>query len=683
MKEENMADKLILSHPMKKYFFIFLFFCNLAVQAQLLTQREIVLQEISRRPSDPWPRGEGHVVLAIPGSLEGEKAYLEPGGSFSPSFGSFGISIWSTDKHHFKTASGDDWKFEGIHQTFAKEKYPSVYTQLNDYETTHTIYASYDCSINIKNTSISGKTISAVIRSVGPAGAPIQKLLWDGKKLIINDAWNVAITPAPEYVSLGDETLEGWKNIEQTSNFFQTNNGWGFARIGLGSAEYTLHIYKIAKAYTSPIHYGDIFSTIKIQLPDKRFEQSLNAQVAHLMMCTVRDECRPGEPNNYPLPWLRDGAYILTVLARSGQIEAAKTLALYFAKNDFFGGFGPEADAPGLAIWGIVQVAYEANDPAFENEIWPHVKRKVELIYKMLHAKEAIRIPITGIVLKQTRQSPDSNLVCEASSDGLIIGRMDWHRPVTFVNSVSYSGLKHAALLAEKMNQPEAAEWKKAATDLQQAWIKGFDTYWDNDRTYICSFWPDWIAAPIKQKYIERAEGYWKSVHDSAGNYKEKPLWTYFNFSDAHQWLLLRQPNKSWNTLEYFWNHQSSPGLYTWWEGNGEENNSGRWQNVCGWIKPQNVTPHCWTAAEALALQLDMLAFIDESGSQPLLVIGEGIKKEWLTQPMKIEGLRVHGNIVNWNWDGKKLNVQIKGKKMMVMAGTAFPTKVKLTVTNL
>ncbi len=59
-----------------------------------LSERQKVMQAMEDRPRDPWPRGEGHVVLAFPGSREADKFYLEPGGSFSPAVGSFGISFW-------------------------------------------------------------------------------------------------------------------------------------------------------------------------------------------------------------------------------------------------------------------------------------------------------------------------------------------------------------------------------------------------------------------------------------------------------------------------------------------------------------------------------------------------------------------------------------------------------------
>ena len=668
---------------MKQILSIVIILWTVSLYAQLQSHRDMILTEMMHRPSEPWPRSEGHVVLALPGSLESEKGYLEPGGSFSPSFGSFGISFWQVNKVNKLEITSDNINTLAVKQSFTMEANPAILVECPIYDCKYKLNTTFNYTLEVNNKAGYGKRVYLVIRSVGPAGAPIHKIDVVNGGILINDLWKLGFTPTPAAIILGEESESDWITKESPSMHVESPTGWAYAKIQLNPAMTSVTVFANEKSFLTPLRCKTIYSDLKLQLPEPRFAASLNAQVAHLLMCTVRDECRPGEPNNYPLPWLRDGAYILSALARAGQVETAKTLALYFAKNDFFGGFGPEADAPGLAIWGIMQVAYEANDPAFDKEIWPHIKRKVQLIQKMLLTNESIRVPITGIVLKQTRQSPDSNLVCEAAKDGLIMGRMDWHRPVTFVNSVSYSGLKHAARLAEKLRQPEAAEWKNAAATLQQSWIKGFDTYWDNDRTFICSFWPDWIAAPIRDKYIDKATSNWNKLHDEDGDLKERPLWTYFNFSDAHQWLFLQQPEKAWKTLEYFWDRQTATGLYSWWEGNGEENSSGRWEHVCGWMKPPNVTPHCWTAAEALALQLDMLAFLDESGPEPVIVIGEGIKKEWISSPMKVEGMRLQGRTVSWIWDLKKLDVQIKGSKLKVRAGSAFPAKTKVAIKQL
>ena len=61
----------------------------------LPTERAVVKAAMRARPDDPWPRGLGHVLLAFPGTREDEKGYHEPGGSFSPAAGSFGVAIWT------------------------------------------------------------------------------------------------------------------------------------------------------------------------------------------------------------------------------------------------------------------------------------------------------------------------------------------------------------------------------------------------------------------------------------------------------------------------------------------------------------------------------------------------------------------------------------------------------------
>ena len=66
----------------------------------------------------------------------------------------------------------------------------------------------------------------------------------------------------------------------------------------------------------------------------------------------------------------------------------------------------------------------------------------------------------------------------------------------------------------------------------------------------------------------------------SSGAYAKRPLWTYFTVAHAHQWLFLDQPDNVWKTLRYLWDNQCSPGLYTFWEGEKEENSFGLWQHL-------------------------------------------------------------------------------------------------------
>ena len=84
-----------------------------------LTQRQIVLDAMKRRPDDLWPRGTGHVPLGIPGSPRSQKAYHEPGGSFSPSPGSFGISFWIVHPDGHLIATSNTIPLEQITQEYS------------------------------------------------------------------------------------------------------------------------------------------------------------------------------------------------------------------------------------------------------------------------------------------------------------------------------------------------------------------------------------------------------------------------------------------------------------------------------------------------------------------------------------------------------------------------------------
>ena len=57
-------------------------------------------------------------MLAIPGSQQPEKRYHEPGGSFSPAVGSFGVSIWVRDSAGNLKTSSDALPMKQIQQRF-------------------------------------------------------------------------------------------------------------------------------------------------------------------------------------------------------------------------------------------------------------------------------------------------------------------------------------------------------------------------------------------------------------------------------------------------------------------------------------------------------------------------------------------------------------------------------------
>jgi hypothetical protein len=408
------------------------------------TQRQIVLRAMQLRPDDLWPRAGGHVPLGIPGSPRNQKAYHEPGGSFSPSPRSFGLSFWIANPNALPTATSDTIPLDQITQDYSWH-HPSSMPALN----THAPY--YDCRwsqdaydrwrCTIKTPSNADYHLDVMIRSVGPAGGPVHSIISDNGQLIINHRWVVSYEPNAIAVFLGDEEQPGWKTAFSPVTECQSENGWAYARIRAPKHDaFALTVRDTAPQFASPLASKGARSALALDLPDKTFVASLEAQAANLMMGFVARQTCPGEPMNYPLAWERDGAYAVLAMARCGQLDTAKELAAYFAENDFFGGFGAEGDAPGSAINAIVSTARISGDAGFTKWIWPHVQRKANLILEMVTARATIRKPWIGPIVPQHKNKECIPIVCQPAADGLITGSMDLHYPVLYVNAISLGG---------------------------------------------------------------------------------------------------------------------------------------------------------------------------------------------------------------------------------------------------
>jgi hypothetical protein len=61
-------------------------------------------------------------------------------------------------------------------------------------------------------------------------------------------------------------------------------------------------------------------------------------------------------------------------------------------------------------------------------------------------------------------------------------------------------------------------------------------------------------------------------------------------------------------------------------------------------------------------------------------VIGDGIPASWCSQPMKVQGVVTKAGRVDWSWDGKAMQVKIRGKRSPVRLGPNFPKNAAVQV---
>lgn len=640
------------------------------------SQRELLLAAQAARPHDPWPRGTGHVVLALPGSREEEKAYHEPGGAFSPGVGTFGISLWVRDLDGRLITTADGIAMDGIRQRLLwapGESIPGIETVTPFYRIHWSCTAPGRWRAEIEACPGTHR-LELAVRSAGPAGGPLHALMPTSDGVLVNRRHALRLHPSPVQAFGGREDAEGWDSaVSRLDALADADGGWCWARFGLADGPVVVEVHDRQDASVPELAAIAQPAALRLDLPDQRFSDCLHAQTAHLLMGLVRDETRPGEPTNYPLTWLRDGAYVIAALARAGQIGVAKRLARRFAEHDFFGGFGAEGDNPGLALWCLDEVSMLARDPAYDAWLWPHVQRKAAWIRRMASTRTEIRNrdihgPIVPYLLEDPAQAKDLGLVCQPAGDGLVRGRMDLHFPVLFTTGASYRGLVAAARFAGRRGDEQSASgWLELAASLRTAWNRALPGPEGlNERTAMCGLWPTGVVAD-RATYAGILERRWTDGHDAGGALRSVPLWTYFTFSEAHQWLRLDRPDRVWATLDWFWSHEPSPGLYAWWEGNGEENAFRRWEQVRGWTRPPHVVPHYWSAATALLMQLAMLGHDDDG----VLVVGAGVPAAWLGSCCSVANLATPLGLHSWRWDGSTMT--IAGPRCPVRLGAAFP----------
>jgi len=528
---------------------------------------------------------------------------------------------------------------------------------------------------------------------VGAAGAAIPSLDWNGNRLLISDRWSIKDLPKQAKVYLGSENTSGWMREQSDRSQWQDPHGWSYARIELNPSDNANLLIEDNQAIADiETPSTALTSNLVLDLPDPQFSDSLKATVAHLTMGIAGNRTYPSDPVSYPLSRFRDGAYQIVALARAGQLDLAKQLSPYFAENDFINSILPEADIPALGIWALEEVAIAINQPDYDRWLWSHIQRKAKLIGDILSTNRP------GYPILSAAKAPFAE---NSEFVRVDLGKME-NTPDAInidpaANSINYRALLDAAALADRLNNRESAKlWRSQAEKLKAAWQKDQPITQANQQpkskikspefsAFTDGLWPSGIAEGDRAALTQVFQKRWAGLKDNSGAFSPASQSIQTNIAEAHQWLLLDQPEWVWQALQWTWQNQASSGLYTWsgdrllqLSDNALPKSFSQWQRLRGRVNSTQLTPHYWTSAEMLLLQLDMLTYVDRSTTPSTLIIGAGIPQDWLSKSISVKGQLIDGNLVDWAWDGKQMNVQIKGENLLVKLGSAFPRETQL-----
>jgi len=624
-----------------------------------------------------WPRADSHVVLGVPGSLDVLKTFVEPGGSFSPGVGTFGVSVWVWLGKDQRLVAPELLPREAIRDRLLGGKLPVMRSRWragalevelrlgcegvgDRYRLLDTLW----CKVRNRGEERVQATVLLVVRSLGPAGGAIRSIAFsaDVHGFMIHDTARVIGAHAPREAGCVSLSGDGHDisvplrrgELPRTPRAFDREGYCGGCLaypLTLDAAEeweswWDFPIHAQPPEPTQPVldrcrHDGkarlDVLADdwrerlckVQITAADARFEEAFHACLGHLLMAYVGDEPRIA-PVCYPMLWTRDAVYALNALDKAGLSDWSRAGLRAMMADPWAGGFGPEADAPGEQLWALGQHYWLHRDLDFVQETLPGIAERVELIRRMRSVTTPWRVPATNL-LPQARQHPEHDLVCEAATDGLIIGRMDWHRPLFWVNAWAYAGLRAASEMAAAIGEEDlAAAWASDALEVAAALGHGPIRFGSNERDLVCAIWPTHACRPDDPRIAEAFDTWWhQRRYDGQGRYRGEPRWRYFELGQAHNLLRLGHRDRALLTLEQFLRAQDAPGLYAWAEGDWTGDPVGDWRLVRGWWPESKIMPHAWAQAEMALLLRDLFVYREND----YVVLGAGVREEWLGDP--------------------------------------------------
>ncbi|REE91586.1 hypothetical protein A8990_10494 [Paenibacillus taihuensis] len=660
-----------------------------------------------KHPHWIWNRSDTHVILGVPTSHEGYKTVAEPGNSFSPGHRTFGVSPWIYAEGRLHTPeelplNRLSWRFRDgyipvLTSTWNAGKFNVVTHLFTDGDPDTNDIRTY-FTVELENSSSDAATglFYLPIRSFGASGGPIVSLAMEGSDLVVNDGRVMHAEEQPtrfgslSYSETGLDISDFLKRgTLPPDTRMEDRSSWAS-----GALEYSLSLAPGEKrklSFAFQLHADNWMvkkmlgleerngrngrnetgampsleefavrwedqNRIKLDLPDRRFQEAMLAQLTHLYMFTVEAEPRI-TPISYPLWWLRDGAYILAALGKGGFQPFNDRATRAVAHRDAFGGFGAEGDGPANGIWMISEHYLLTRDKEYLKDMYPHIVRKAELIRSMRHTDVPIKRHNDNRTPEMLLRA-ESDMMCIASVDGLIVGRMDHSHPGFWINGHSYMALKRAAMCAKELGI-EGAWFDDEAEDLHQAILrKAENDFGENPRDYNSVFWPTGWGDTSDPHLIAGMDKFWNEERFPGGKHAPEPLWTYFEAGQAHNLLLMGRADRAWVSIEHFLNNHTAPGLYTYHEGCDDENSSLQWQRARGWDLIRYVTPHGWTAAEVFLLLRDCLA--REKGDS--LIIGSGIPESWLTESFSVRGMPTYFGQLSFEYsaDDRSLSATVE-----------------------
>ncbi len=366
---------------------------------------------------------------------------------------------------------------------------------------------------------------------------------------------------------------------------------------------------------------------VKISLPEKKLQDSFEANLSYLLMLWDGEEITPGV-FTYHHFWFRDAAYQISALDKMGMSsEARKILLTYPArqKNDgFFYSQNGEWDSNGQAIWTLYEHYKYTRDKEYLNTVYPSMKKGVFWIEEKR---------------KETKKQPSPHFgLLPAGLSAEHLGPNDYFYWDDFW---ALGGIQSAIYATEELGKEEDKVkfqniYNELFRDVEKSckWVQDklnlkaipSSPYRRPDASLIGSvvaLYPLQIFSPFEETLIATQ----KAISDYASlegiffqDMAHSGYGTYLNMQYAETYLMQRDKH-CWYIIDWLLEHSTS--TYTWPEAINPRTGGG----VIG------DGHHGWAVADWCHLLRNVLFF--EEGE--CLILTPALKDDWIKEGNVIE----------------------------------------------
>ncbi|MDR3612770.1 MAG: discoidin domain-containing protein [Candidatus Obscuribacterales bacterium] len=420
---------------------------------------------------------------------------------------------------------------------------------------------------------------------------------------------------------------------------------------------------------------------------------TMKAQVAYILINRNQKAIQPGS-RCYRRTWIRDGSLTSTALLQNGCIDEVRDFIKWFSPFQYPSGKvpccvdkrgsdpTPEHDSHGEYIYLVAEYYRYTADIKLVRELFPHVLGATKYIDSLRQQRRT-----------DEYQSPDKKhlfgLMPESiSHEGYSAKPMHSYWDDIF----THKGLVDAVFIAELFpDDPEVAKEIAGLQNMRDEFHADFiasikATMLRHNITYIpgCAdlgdfdatsttigLDPDDLLLELPVEVRATFDKYWEFFQQRRDGGKEWYDYTPYEWRNVGAFLRLGEVERAHEAMEFFMSHRRPAGWKHWCEVVYKNRDNP------GFIGD---APHGWVASDYLRSMRNLLAYeaVDS------LIVGAGIKPEWLELGVTFSSLQTHHGEISMiarNWVGDRIFYDLEGK-LTKPVFLVLPGHVKSAVLN-